>query len=185
MDPLLVGGCLARDPAAGPFERLGLEGFEQARLVCACGSDAFRVIGWPRAAVGRGNAFWRTFARVFREARAAMEPPDRGQPPFFLPLFAVCEACGHEAPLFDCDPVPGRLPAEARSLPRESHRCRVCRRSAFALDVAIAAGRDARDGAAALVRAHCRACHRTDRLAWSDTRPSEREQRLDLLYGRR
>jgi hypothetical protein len=185
MDPLLVGGCLALDPVAGPFEGLRLEGFEQAQLACACGGDAFRVIGWPRAAAGRGNAFWRTFARVFREARAAMEPPERARPPFFLPLFAVCEACGREASLFDRDPVSGRLPPEERSLPRESHRCRVCRRGSFSLAVAIAAGRDARDGAAVDVRAHCRACHRTDRLAWSDTRPSEREQRLDLLYGRR
>lgn len=185
MDPLLVDGCLALDPVAGPFEALRRPGWEQARLACPCGGDAFRVIGWPRAAVGRGGSFWRTFGRVFREVRAAMEPPERAESPFFLPLTAVCEGCGREARLFDRDPIPGRLPSEQRTLPREAHRCRVCRRDTFALAVAVCAGEDRRDGAAAEVRAHCRACHHTARLAWSDARPSEREQRLDLLYGRR
>jgi len=188
VDRELVGNFTMIEAAAAPFEFERGAGWESALLECACGGDAFRLIGWPRAAVGSGGVLWRTFARVFREVRAAMEPPARGESPYLLPLFAACEACGREAGLFDRDAVAGRLAQELRHLPRESLRCRACRRGAFTIGVAVggaAEGALPRDGKAVEVRARCVACHRTARVAWSDARPSAQAQRLDLLYGRR
>lgn len=167
------------------------EDWEHVRLACRCGGDGFRIVGWPRAASAVGGVFRRSFTRVFREVRAAMQPPESAESPFRLPLFVACDRCGDERALLDRESVPGRIANEHRHLPRESLRCRVCRRGRFAVDVSLAGlatsagGRGSAEGAAVEVRAHCRACHHTTRIAWADERPSEQALRLDLLYGRR
>lgn len=185
MDGALLGGCLALASTPERFALPPRAGWEQTLVGCACGGESFRLIGWPRATTGRGGPLWRTFTRAFREVHAALQPTVSDDPPFLLPLTVVCERCGREALLLDRDPVPERMPEEARALPREAHRCRSCRRSAFAVAVAIAAGPLAQDRAAAEVLVRCRACRQPARVAAVDARPGERERRLDLLYGRR
>lgn len=191
MDGSFAGGCRLRELPAAEFEleaeAVGEDGvgWERALLACPCGSESFRVIGWPWSAVGPGGALRRTLARVLRETRAALTLDSSDAPLFWLPLFGVCEACGREARLLDEASLPGRLAEPARSLPRESHRCRVCRRGTFRLAIAVGCGADPRDRAAGEIRAHCCACHRATRLAFADARPSEQSRRLDLLYGRR
>ena len=185
MDRELLGGCLALASTPERFALPPRAGWEQAQVGCACGGDAFRLIGWPHAAIARGSLLWRTFSRAFREVHAALQPTEPVEAPFLLPLTVVCERCGREAWLLDRDPIPGRMPPEARDRPREAHRCRSCRRSAFAVVVALAAGPIATDRAAAEVRVRCRACGQAACLAAVDARPSERERRLDQLYGRR
>lgn len=154
-------------------------------LTCGCGSAAFRVTGWPRITTGRGNLFWRSVTRVFRETWQPMENGEPLESPFFLPIFARCDACGREARLLDSEAVVGRLEEAGQREPREAFRCRVCRRGP--MDLAIGEASDAADPGRAdfeLV-ARCRACERESRVAWSEGRPSEQEVRLDLLYGRR
>jgi len=185
MDGALVGSCRTLALGAEPFAPARTAGWEHARLACDCGGESFRLIGWPRAAVGGGGALFRAFARVLREARAAMEPPERAVSPWCLPLSAGCERCGRETLLFDDERIPGRLPPDLRRLPRESLRCRVCRRGVFGIAVAIAEGELPRDAAAVDVHARCEACHRTARVAWSEPGASEQARRLDRLYGRR
>lgn len=185
MDPELLGGCIALVPPPEPFALAPRKGWEQALVGCPCGGETFRLIGWPRATTGGpGGLLWRTFSRAFREVHAALRPIESEEAPFLLPLEAVCERCRRAAMLFDRDPVPERVPAASRSLPREAYRCRTCRRAAFAVVVAWAAGPFARHRAAAEVEVHCRACRQAARVAAVDARPGEREQRLDRLYGR-
>lgn len=185
----IAGGCRRVALPASKFELEGEpEGdadFERAALACPCGGEGFRVIGWPWAAVGPGGMLRRTLGRVLREARAAMTLDRPATSLFWLPLTAVCIACSREAILLDDAALPGRIAESARGLPRESHRCRVCRRGEFSLAIGVARGADPRDRAACEIRAHCRACHRATRLAFADARPSEQARTLDLLYGRR
>ena len=69
--------------------------------------------------------------------------------------------------------------------PRESYRCRVCRRGS--VEVVVGEARDARSEIRADhdIVARCFSCHRQARIAWSEGRPSAQEVRLDMLYGRR
>ena len=184
---ILAGGCRTLIGATSKFEFETNDDpdWERAALACPCGGESFRVVGWPWAAVGPGGAVRRTLGRVLREARAALAVDAALNSLFWLPLSVVCESCGREAKLLDGEALPGRLVASDRSLPRESHRCRVCRRSAFAVAIALAQGSDPRDRAAVEIRGHCVACHRATRIAFFDARPGEQERRLDLLYGRR
>ena len=154
-------------------------------LTCRCGHGVFRVSGWPRITTGRGNLFWRSVTRVFRETRQPMENGEPLESPFFLPIFARCDQCGRDARLLDGEVVVGRLGPEGQREPRESFRCRVCRRGR--MELAVGEASDAVDPGRAdfeLV-ARCHACARESRVAWSEGRPSEQEVRLDLLYGRR
>lgn len=183
MDRELVGGFRS-EAATAPFDFERGAGWDCARLACECGGPSFRIVGWPRSAGGRGGVVWQTFSRAFREARAAFAPNAALEPLFGLPLSATCERCGREGLLLDHERVPGRIPAERRALPRESYRCRVCRRGAVAITVAFSDGQPPRGGAAVEVHVHCIACHRSARIAGSDSRASEQEQQLDLLYGR-
>jgi hypothetical protein len=184
VDPELVGDFRIEATAA-PFDSKRGTGWEQARLACHCGGRSFRVVGWPRSAGGKGGPIWQTFSRAFREARAALRLTDAQEPLFSLPLFATCERCGREILLLDDERVPARVPAQLRHLPRESYRCRVCRRGAVGVAVAYSEGPPPRGGASVEVHVHCNACHCTSLIAGSDSRAGEQEQRLDLLYGRR
>jgi hypothetical protein len=181
-------------PAVAPSPAGWGEGWSHVRLACACGGDAFRIVGWPRTVSTVGGAFRRSWARVMGEVRAAMAPPESAESPFLLPLFAACDRCGEELAVLDRDLVRGRLASEHRHLPRESVRCRVCRRGLFVIGISLAWGtwkagdtRDAGagDGVAVDVCVDCRACHHSTRIAFCDERPSEQALRLDLLYGRR
>jgi ribosomal protein S27E len=158
-------------------------------LGCACGVDVFRMTGWPRVISGRGGFFWRSMTRVWREARLPMQDGEWVVSPFWLPLFARCHGCGREQTLFDHERVAGRKAATGRADPKESIRCRVCRRGLVELVVGMAqpAGEGDRDGTprAVEVVTHCHRCHRQARIAWSDDGRSEQEDKLDLLYGRR
>ncbi len=183
MDPAFVGDCRL-EPAAPPPGFAGGAGWEHVRVVCDCGGAAFRVIGWPRGEGASGGVLWQTFSRAFREARAAFDPDTASTPMFALPIGAACEACGHERLLLDDARVPGRIAAPERGRPRESYRCRVCRRSAVSIRIASVLGQPPRGGAAVEVHVHCLACHRSARIAGADSRASEQQQRLDRLYGR-
>jgi hypothetical protein len=162
-------------------------------LRCRCGELVFRLSGWPRAISGDGSFFWRTLARVWREARIPTVSGEPIESPFWLPIFARCRQCDREEVLFDGDSGVGHMPAARRHEPRESYRCRVCRRSGVEIVVGVA--RDPRldaapggapdDRAALEVVARCHSCHRQARLAFFDGRASIQEIRLDLLYGRR
>lgn len=188
MDRELVAGFRIEPPAATPgFDRRA--GWEQVGLACECGRSAFRIVGWPcggmgPGGMGRGGVLWQTFSRAFRETRAVLRNAAADQPMFELPLSATCEACGREIVLLDDPRVPGRMPIEHRRLPRESYRCRVCRRGAVSIGIAFCEGAPPRGGAAVEVHVDCLACRRTARIAAVDSRASEQQQRLDRLYGR-
>jgi hypothetical protein len=153
-------------------------------LRCACDGVVFRLAGWPRLAAGRGGYFWRTIARIWREARQPMQAGEPVESPFLLPLVLQCDRCDRSAMLFDAPGVDRSLAEADRSLPRESHRCGVCRRGLF--DLVAGVTLDADEAASALeIFARCHACHRQARVAWADCRPSAQQVRLDLLYGRR
>ncbi|MFK7895574.1 MAG: hypothetical protein AB8G23_07040 [Myxococcota bacterium] len=158
-------------------------------LRCPCGQSLFHLSGWPRVATGRGGYFWRSVSRVWREARVVMKDGEPVESPFWLPLAARCEHCGTESIFLNHESVVGRLPAAAQSDPRESYRCRLCRRGVVSLVVGCAEdegpGRGSPAGVAVEVVTRCDRCHRQDRIAWSDGRPSGQQVRLDLLYGRR
>ena len=154
-------------------------------LRCACGSYGFHLSGWPRVATGPGGFFWRSVARVFREARQPTQIGELRESPYWLPVFARCDACGRESTLLDRAGAPGVLPPERWNEPRESYRCRTCRRGSVELLMGEA-GADQRFGPAEselLVR--CVSCHRQACVAWSPDRPTEQQARLDQLYGRR
>lgn len=183
MDRELVGGFRIEASAAPPdFERGA--GWDHVGLACECGRPAFRIVGWPRGGMGPGGILRQTFFRAFREARAALRSGSADEPMFELPLSAACESCGVATVLLDDPRVPGRLPADRRVLPRESYRCRVCRRGVVSIRVACCDGGPPRGGAAVEVHVDCLACRRTARVAAADSRASEQQQRLDLLYGR-
>lgn len=158
-------------------------------LRCRCGHTLFHLSGWPRVATGEGGYFWRSVSRVWREARVVMKDGEPVESPFWLPLMARCERCGDESVLFAHESVAGRLSDEAQSDPRESYRCRLCRRGTVALAVGCAQedgpGAAKSMGVAVEVVTRCDRCHRQARVAWSDGRPSRQQVRLDLLYGRR
>ncbi len=153
--------------------------------VCGCGGVGFHVYGWPRIALGRGGFFWRSVTRVWREARLPLEDGEPTESPFLPPLFVRCVRCEREAALLDDPRVRDAMPETARREPRESLRCRACRRGRFALSAGFA--EDAADATRIDVEivSRCLACEREGRIAWSHARPSEQEVRLDLLYGRR
>ena len=169
---------------SAPRDFAGGDGWTHVRVVCECGSGAFRVVGWPRSGAAAGGVFWQTFSRAFREARAAFAPDAESRPLFALPIEATCETCGRERLLLDDARIPDRLSAGARRLPRESFRCRVCRRGAVSLRIASIAGPPPRGGVAVELHVHCLACHRGAPIAAADSRASEQQQRLDRLYGR-
>jgi hypothetical protein len=156
-------------------------------LRCRCGHSLFHLSGWPRVATGRGGYFWRSVSRVWREARVVMKDGEPVESPFWLPVVARCERCGDESVLFAHDSVAGRLDEEAQSNPRESYRCRLCRRGVVALVVGCGedAGVGEGGGVAVEIVAQCNRCRRQARIAWSDGRPTHQQVRLDLLYGRR
>ena len=160
-------------------------GASYSALRCPCGGDVFGLSGWPRVATGRGGFFWRSVTRVWREARLPMTEGEPLESPFWLPVFARCRRCGREEPVLDGEAMDGRRSREEQIEPRESYRCRICRRGSVALVVGIQS--DAQDASRAAIEliACCNRCHRQARIAWSDTRPSDQEVRLDLLYGRR
>jgi hypothetical protein len=183
VDRAIVGEFrIEASPPPPDFE--GGVGWDHVRLACDCGGAAFRIVGWPRSGAGPGSVLWQTFSRAFREARAALRSDASSASMFELPIGAACERCGRERMLLDDGRVPGRIATDRRERPRESYRCRVCRRGVVSLRVAYCAGPPPRGGAAVEVHVHCVACHRTARIAGADSRASEQQQRLDLLYGR-
>lgn len=183
MNRELVTGFRIEESAA-PSDPERRSGWEQVGLACECGGSAFRVVGWPRGAAGSGGVLWQTFSRAFRETRAVLQSAVADRPMFELPLSAVCEACGREVSLLDDPCISDRMPADRRDLPRESFRCRVCRRGTVSIRVGCCDGAPPRGGAAFEVRVDCLACRRTALIAAADSRASEQQQRLDRLYGR-
>lgn len=186
MEPTLLGH-LKIAPAVAAFapERRDAA-MEYVGLECPCGSTLFHLSGWPRVASGGGSFFWRSVARVWREARLPMQDGEPAESPFFLPLFARCDRCLLESVLLDGPLVVGRWPAAQRAEPRESYRCRACRRGSVELVVGQAADPIRASRADFEVVARCAACRRQARVAWSEGgRPSAQEIRLDQLYGRR
>jgi hypothetical protein len=158
-------------------------------LGCACQGDVFRLSGQPRVASGAGGPLRRAITRVWREAREPMEAGEPVESPYLLPLVLQCDRCGRSANLFETLEGERSTPVADPSLPKESHRCRVCRRGLFDLVAGMTldfseAGAAASGHAVELV-ARCHACHRQARVAWADARPSAQQIRLDRLYGRR
>jgi hypothetical protein len=188
VDSLLLAAFETHDPAL----RFALErpdpDMTYYGLGCPCGGQVFRVSGWPRIHSGRGGFFWRSVTRVWREARLQTHA---GQPlisPFWIPLGTRCDRCGRAETLFAGEHVGGRRDAQACTEPKESVRCRICRRSQMEIVVGVS-GEDSRiesttAGVSVEVVSRCDRCHRQARVAWSDGRRSEQEIRLDLLYGR-
>lgn len=167
-----------------------LEDARYAAVVCDCGHRRFLLSGWTRIATAGGSFFWRSLTRVWREARVAMEDGEPAESPFWLPLFLRCEACGREITVGgeeDLGPVgeSGRWPVARYAEPRESFRCRVCRRAAHAVVVGRAFDARLPERMDLEVVVRCDACHRQHRVAWLHDRPSDQEVQLDLLYGRR
>jgi len=158
-------------------------------LRCVCGANVFRLTGWPRVISGRGGFFWRSVARVWREARLPMEDGEPVASPFWIPLDARCERCGRAESLLDSDRIAGRLALDERSEPRESVRCRICHESRFEIVVGVASDPTQEEPFGSVIAievvSRCHRCHRRARVAWSDGRRSQQEIRLDLLYGRR
>ena len=157
-------------------------------LRCPCGAERFRASGWPQSAAGSGSYFWRTLARVWREARLPVREGEPIESPFALPLQLECDACGRDGALFAGAAWEALQHAEAAAEPREAYRCRVCRRAVVEIVVGISESGGVEDGPmgfAGEVVARCAACRRQARIAWRDVRPSPQELRLDRLYGRR
>lgn len=185
MDRNLLGD-LSTDPTLPHFSpEPKSDGMVYVGLACGCGGSTFRLTGWPRAAMGPGGFFWRSVMRVFREARLPMEEGDLAESPLWLPVTVSCSDCERETLVLDGEIVVGRLPVSRRAEPRESLRCRVCRRGIFELVAGEAEDSGASVRADLELVARCRACHRQSRVAWSMDRPSAQEKSIDLLYGRR
>jgi len=158
-------------------------------LRCPCGVEVFRLTGWPRIIGGRGGFFWRSVTRVWFEARLPMQDGELVASPFWLPISTTCHGCGREETLFDGERVAGRMAPEGRAEPKESVRCRVCRRGLVEIVVGVARGaalgeRVGPDSDVEVV-SRCHSCHRQSRIAWSGGQRSEQEIQLDILYGRR
>jgi hypothetical protein len=143
-------------------------------------------------AAGPGGQFWRTLARVWREARQTRHDGEPLESPFWFPLWLRCDECGCEDRLFELPDLVGRLDSAAQLAPREAYRCRVCRRGSVEVVVGVAGFDDtqathanAPDQAVVEVITRCLTCRRQARIAWSDGRPTSQEMRLDHLYGRR
>jgi hypothetical protein len=156
-----------------------------AGVLCRCGDSRFQVQGWPRLALGRGGFFWRSVTRVWREARLPIEHGEPTESPFLPPLFVRCMGCGHDAAVLDDPRVRDAMPSTARGEPKESLRCRSCRRGRFFLSAGFAEDPADVNRLDIEIVARCVACAGEGRIAWSHARPSEQEVRLDLLYGRR
>jgi hypothetical protein len=155
-------------------------------LGCPCGGEGFHLSGWPRVATGQGGFFWRTVSRVWREARVPMQDGEPVESPFWLPVFARCDRCSRERKLLGGDDIVGQIAISFAEEPRESYRCRVCRRGSVDLVVGRAADPEQDSRADFEVFARCRSCTRQARVAWSEGgRRTEQEVRLDHLYGRR
>lgn len=189
------------------------DGMAYRWLRCTCGSDGFRVAGWPQIADGAGSYFWRAVSRVWREARQPQQDGEPVESPFAFPLSLECAACGRSGELLAGRDGEDLHAPGAKAQPREAYRCRVCRRAVVAIVVGTAvestleadaeafrtradrAGPNAGDGdtrgsgseapLAVDVFARCQTCRREARIAWSDRRPTAQEVQLDLLYGRR
>jgi uncharacterized protein with PIN domain len=114
-----------------------------------------------------------------------MEDGEPVESPFWLPLSVSCDRCGSEQALLDGPSVLGRMPEGRRGEPRESYRCRACRRGSVELVVGEAGGSERGSVSFFEVVTRCARCRREARVAWSDGRPTEQEVRLDQLYGRR
>lgn len=185
MDPRLFLPLETNDASPPATLGRGDDGLVWSGLACPCGSEAFRVLGWPRITTGRGGLFWRSVTRVFRETRQPMEEGELLESPFWLPLRLHCERCDRETGLLDHALVADRLSDSGREEPLESYRCRVCRRGRMSLMVGTAVDAATPERADFVVVARCRACVRESRVAWSHGRPSEQEMKLDALYGRR
>ena len=186
MDPSLLGN-LEPDPSLPHFSPENWsEGMAYVGLRCSCGNASFHLSGWPRVVTGPGGFFWRTVSRVFREARLPMQDGEMAESPFWLPVFARCDRCSREGVLLDGEFVVGKMPGSRTQEPRESYRCRVCRRGSVELVLGEAADPDRVLRADFEVVARCCSCKRQARIAWSEGgRPSAQEVRLDHLYGRR
>lgn len=186
MDPSLIGDLTVHSTQPGFEPERRDRAMDYVGLECACGGRCFHLSGWPRVASGPGSYFWRSVTRVFREARLAIQDGEPVESPFWLPVFACCDACGRESTLLDAAVVVGRMPPARRSEPRESYRCRVCRRGAVSIAVGQAADAEHAARADFEVLARCERCFRQARVSWSEGgRPTDQEIRLDLLYGRR
>lgn len=113
---------------------------------CPCGANAFRASGWPLVASGSGNQFWRTLARIWREARHTTLDGEPVDPPFALPLFLQCDECGRNEELFaGVDWAAHDMPND-ESKPREAYRCRGCRRARVEVVVGVARRGEASSG---------------------------------------
>jgi hypothetical protein len=179
-------GPIETDVSPGVFAPLRRDKrMAYSSLHCRCGSNVFRISGWPRVVSGPGGFFWRTLARVWREARLATKDGELTDSPFWLPIFLDCSQCGLEESLFDDGSVAGLRGAADRADPRESIRCRQCRRSCFKLVAGVVADPGNPSRVAVELVSRCHRCQFEARVAWSDGLPSDREIQLDLLYGRR
>jgi len=182
----MLPGSFELDPELSRFspERPTL-GVDYVGIACRCGGAVFRVTGWPTVVSGRGGFFWRSFTRVWREARQTAVDGTRIDAHFALPMKIECRDCGRDEMLFDDDRVPIRMQTADRSAPREAYRCRDCGRGLFEL-VAGVTPKEVSHGADAVeVVVRCRRCRRQVRIASCARPDAERRARLDLLYGRR
>lgn len=186
MDPNLLDD-LDLDPALSTFVPAHRdENSTYVGIACPCGGGGFHLSGWPRVATGSGGLFWRTVSRVWREARLPMKDGELLESPFWLPVFARCDRCSREGKLLAAGSVVGQMPETRTDEPRESYRCRVCRRGSVDLVIGRLADPEKTALADFEVIARCRSCKREARIAWSEGgRPSAQEVRLDHLYGRR
>ena len=105
--------------------------------------------------------------------------------PFWLPIFARCSKCAREEAILDHESVFGRMDPGDRRAPREAVRCRICARGRFELVAGMTFVAEFESPAIFDLTARCHACHRQARIAWSLDPGTDRERRLDLLYGRR
>jgi hypothetical protein len=162
-----------------------LDEMDYRALRCPCGEAVFRVAGWPRVVSGPGGFFWRTLTRVWREASGTTADGERIDSPFRLPIEIRCGVCDREAALFEnADAAKGENLIE-RDAPRESYRCRDCRRGLVELVVGMSTAEASDRPNAVDVIGRCHRCHHQVRIAASANRDSAQKARLDLLYGRR
>ena len=105
---------------------------------CPCGSNSFRVAGWPSISSGAGTLFWRTLARIWREARQTTRDGEPVDSPFALSLLLQCDECDRKEELFaGVDWEALEMPNDP-TRPREGYRCRACRRAPVEVVVGVA-----------------------------------------------